>query len=228
MRSWVGGWVEKSLAQCSRAAVARACLGERVVDVHATPEPAATAIGRCVAITSIFCERTAPTGRPSRCSSAAPRSASYSRDRETAIWISEARDRGEDRHGEHRDRVAVAAAVAATEHRREHRHLGHERDRRGDRSGDGADQDVAVLHVHQLVRHHALDLVTGQRLAAGPRSRTRPRASGRDRSRRRSAGRSVRSRRSASAGSPAWRARFDHLVELGRLLAGDRRGPSPT
>ena len=37
-------------------------------------------------------------------------------------------------------------------------------DRRRQRRGDRADQDVAVLHVRQLVREHAFELVVGQDL----------------------------------------------------------------
>ena len=46
---------------------------------------------------------------------------------------------------------------------------GDERDAHGDRRGDRADEDVAVAHVGELVGEHALDLVPGQRAAAGPR-----------------------------------------------------------
>ena len=115
-------------------------------------------------------------------------------------------DRREDRGGEHDQRVGVATvAVAAAEHRRVDRHLRHERDRRGDRGGDRADQDVAVLDVHQLVRHHALDLVGRERLQQAPGWRRRRRASGRGRWRTRWVARRVRWRRSASASRPVLR-----------------------
>ena len=128
------------------------------------PAPAAIAIGRCLAMVSIRRSADA-SGSPVPSSSAAPRSASNSRERDTAIWISEAAIGARIATAEHHQRVGVATvAVAAAEHRRVHRHLGHERDRRGDRGRDRADQDVAVLDVHQLVRHHAFDLVGGQRL----------------------------------------------------------------
>ena len=58
----------------------------------------------------------------------------------------------------------VLVVAAAAEHRREHRHLGDEADRRGDGRGHRADQDVAVLHVHQLVGHDGLDLGGWHRL----------------------------------------------------------------
>ncbi len=67
------------------------------------------------------------------------------------------RERGQDRGGDEQDDGAGAVVVvAAAEHRAPHRHVGDEGDGGGDRGGDRADQDVAVLHVHQLVGQHAL------------------------------------------------------------------------
>ncbi len=166
--------------------------------------------------------RARASGSPVPRSSAAPRSASNSRDRETAIWISEAAIGA---------RIATAsttsglppAPVAAAEHRRVHRDLRHERDRRGDRGGDRADQDVTVLHVHQLVGHHALDLVSGQRLqqtlggahdrVLGPPTRCERIGLG-----------VRRDRHGGHRHVGSHRQTLDHVVELGRLLAGDHPG----
>ena len=117
-------------------------------------------------------------------------------------------DGREQRHQQHRHRVgAVLVVAAAAEHAGEHRHLGDVADCRGDGRGHRADEDVAVLHVHQLVGHHALDLVARHRLEQARWWRTRRRASGRGRWRTRWAGRSARWPPAASAGWPAGRAR---------------------
>ena len=62
------------------------------------------------------------------------------------------------------EEAALAVVVAAAEHGREHGQLGGVGDAGGDGGGDRADEDVAVLHVHQLVGQHALQLVARQRL----------------------------------------------------------------
>ena len=60
---------------------------------------------------------------------------------------------------EHADDAERAVVVVAAEQRRPDRDAHHERDRHRDRGRDRSDEDVAVLHVRQLVRQHALELV---------------------------------------------------------------------
>jgi hypothetical protein len=52
-------------------------------------------------------------------------------------------------------------AVAAAE---EHREIGQHRDRTGHRGADRGNEDVAVLHMRQLVRHHAAQLALAEHL----------------------------------------------------------------
>ena len=96
-------------------------------------------------------------------------SASYSRDREIAIWISAAA-RGA------RIIIAIAADQAAVsflfvappaktaEDHRPLRHMWQHADGAGECCGDRADQNVAIANVTEFVRHHALEFVPGEQL----------------------------------------------------------------
>ena len=70
-------------------------------------------------------------------------------------------DRREDHHEQQRRGVRALAVVtaAAEEHREPRRH----HDRRGDRRGHRADEDVAVLHVRELVGDHAIEFFRAER-----------------------------------------------------------------
>ena len=70
------------------------------------------------------------------------------------------------------ERVAAVAVVAAAEQRAPQRDARHERDRQRDRRRDRADEDVAVLHVRELVGEHAAQLVVGRGPGGCPGSRT--------------------------------------------------------
>ncbi len=69
------------------------------------------------------------------------------------------RDRRQEAGPEQDEGVGAVVAVAPAQHVRPERHVGEERDRRRDRGRDGADEDVTVLHVHQLVGQHTLELL---------------------------------------------------------------------
>ena len=101
--------------------------------------------------------------------------------------------RRQDDRREQRDRVvpaiaALAAPAVPAEDGGVLRHAREHHDRRGERRGDGADEDVAMLHVRQLVRNDAFELGVGQHLqnAFGRRDRgVLGIAAGRERVRRR-------------------------------------------
>ena len=101
---------------------------------------------------------TRPSGPPAI--EAPPASAPNSREREIAIWISSA---------------AIGARIIVTsrasglpssrssrDRAEEHREARNHHDRRRQRRRNRADQDVAILHVRQLVRHHAGQLLVVQ------------------------------------------------------------------
>ena len=78
-------------------------------------------------------------------------------------------ERRQDDHRDQRDRIVAAIAIVvapavAAEHRRVLRHLRGHHDRGRHRRGDRADEDVAVLHVRQLVRDDAFELAVAQHL----------------------------------------------------------------
>ena len=148
-RSSVVGWVENRPAQ----AAAR----KRVDDHHLRRRRVALG-GRhrhALRVAWIFCSADA-SAADRREISAPPRSASNSRARLIAIWIRLAGSGASIATANAGDRVGRPAfAVAAAE---EHREVGEHRDRTGHRRADRRDQDVAVRHVRQLVRHHAAQL----------------------------------------------------------------------
>ena len=51
--------------------------------------------------------------------------------------------------------IVVTTAAKAAEDHSPLRDVGNHADRTGDGSGDRADQDVAILHVRQFMRHHS-------------------------------------------------------------------------
>ena len=70
-------------------------------------------------------------------------------------------------HGnhEHGERVgAFTIAVGSTEHRPKREELSHSTDDRGDTRRNGGGEDIAVVHVHQLVAEHAAHLALIQQL----------------------------------------------------------------
>ena len=84
-------------------------------------------------------------------------SASYSREREMAIWISMAAMGARiimaiaPMHCRRRGRRGATAAEKEG-------HAGQHGDGGGERGGHGADEDIAVQHVAELVGHDAFDL----------------------------------------------------------------------
>jgi hypothetical protein len=58
-----------------------------------------------------------------------------------------------------RSRVSVVAAAVAAEHETPLGHVGDERDRPGEHGHDGADEDVPVLDVTELMCQNAVQLV---------------------------------------------------------------------
>ena len=71
-------------------------------------------------------------------------------------------NRREDDRGDERDRTALPAIVAPAAEK--HREAGDHHDRGGQRCRHRAREDVAVLHVRELVRQHAVELVVAQDL----------------------------------------------------------------
>ncbi len=76
-------------------------------------------------------------------------------------------DRSEDHHQQRAERVA-AIAVAASEQGAPERDPRDERDAEGDRGSDRSDEDVAVLHVRELVGENATELVAVEDLQDAP------------------------------------------------------------
>src|SRR6516225_6184956 len=67
----------------------------------------------------------------------------------------------EHEHGDEGNGVAAFPIVAPAP-AEEHGKARHHQDRRRERGGDGTDKDVAMLHVGELVRKHALELIVSQ------------------------------------------------------------------
>lgn len=70
-----------------------------------------------------------------------------------------------------RDWVLILVVSTAREHRSPHRHARDEGDSHGDRGGDGADEDVSVLDVGELVGEHGAKLLFVEQLQDPLRNR---------------------------------------------------------
>ena len=126
-------------------------------------------------------------------------SAPNSRLREMAIWISMAAIGARISHQQRGDRVAALVVVAHGDEDGQVRDPG---DHGADGGGHRRDQDVAVLHVRQLVGEHALQLAAGRGWAGCPGSPRPRRARGCGRWRRRSAADLGRRTAAASGSRP--------------------------
>ena len=146
-RSAVGGWVLNSLAipppcaasgftWASGAAAGATCIGIRRAIASSRTSAWASGIGR----PRIW----APT-----------RSASNSRWRDTAIWISIAPIGAQQEQGDLGEGMAALVVAPAAEEEQ----VGQVAERAGDARRHGGDQHVAVLDVRQLVRDHAFQLL---------------------------------------------------------------------
>ena len=84
-------------------------------------------------------------------------SASYSRERLTASWMTDGGQRAQDHDQQHAEEAGAVVVVRAAD-RDQPGEVHQEHDHRGERSGDRGDQDVAVVDMAQLVADDAAQL----------------------------------------------------------------------